>query len=116
MKNFVISLLISAVAIMILAYLLPGVAVNGFIAAVITALVIGMVNGIVKPIFTVLTIPVTILTLGLFLFVINALMILLADMIVPGFEVDGFWWALLFSVLLSFLVSFLSKVIGGKEA
>lgn len=112
MKNIIISLLITAVSILILSYLLPGVAVAGIGAAILTAIVIGLVNSFVKPLLTILTIPVTIITLGLFLFVINALMIMLADAIVPGFDVANFWWALLFSILLSIVNTLLGNFAG----
>lgn len=112
MKNIIVNLLVSTVAILILAYLLPGVGVAGFTAALLTAIVIGLVNALIKPILTFLTIPITILTLGLFLLVINALMILLADYLVGGFSVDGFWWALIFSVLLSFVNTILGSAVG----
>ena len=92
---------------MVLAYILPGVAVSGYIGAIIVAVVIALLRFIVKPILVILTIPITLLTLGLFLFVINACIILLADYFVDGFAVDGFLYALLFSVLLSIFQSIL---------
>ena len=91
-------------------YLLPGVHITGFLSAVVLALVLAVLNTIVKPILIFLTIPVTILTLGLFLLVINALLILLAGVIVPGFIVDGFWWALLFSLVLSITTAILDMI------
>lgn len=112
MKNLIVSLLVATVSILILAYLLPGVQVAGFIAALITAIVIGLINAFVKPILKLLTLPVTILTLGLFLFVLNALMIMLADYIVSGFNVDNFWWALFFSFLLSLVTSIIGSFVG----
>lgn len=105
MKKTIIRILIGALSILVLAYLLPGVSVSGFGAAIVASIIIGLVNGFVKPIVTFFTIPITILTLGLFLFVINACMILLADKLVSGFHVDTFWWALIFSVLLSIVNS-----------
>src|SRR5690606_16966842 len=98
---FIIQLLLSAVVVLLISWLLPGVHVAGYGTAVIAALVIGLLQLIVKPILVILTLPVTILTLGLFLLVINAFLVLLADAIVPGFTVDNFWWAILFSILLS---------------
>jgi putative membrane protein len=98
---YVLSWLINAVAILIAAYLLPGINVSGFWAALVLALVLGIMNTILKPILIILTLPVNILTLGLFTFVINALLVLLAAAIVPGFAAAGFWWALLFSLVLS---------------
>ena len=99
--NLLIRLIVTAGIVMLLAHFLPGVSVSGFIAALIVAIVLGVLNVIVKPILVILTIPITIITLGLFLFVINACIILLADKFVDGFGVTGFWTALLFSILLS---------------
>lgn len=99
--KLLIRLLITAGIVMLLAHFLSGVAVSGYTAALIVALVLAVLNAIVKPILIVLTIPITILTLGLFLFVINACIVLLADKFIDGFGVDGFWTALLFSILLS---------------
>lgn len=100
-------ILLTALAVLAIAYLLDGVAVDSYVAALLVALVLGLLRLIVKPILVILTLPVTIITLGLFLFVINALMVLLASEIVPGFSVSGFWIALLFSLLLSLFQSVL---------
>ena len=94
---------INALTILGAAYLLPGVSVEGFIPALLTALVLGVLNAVVKPIFVILTLPITIFTFGLFLLVINSVLIYLASMIIPGFMVAGFWWAFLFGVVLSVL-------------
>lgn len=99
----------SALVIGAVAYILPGVSINGVFAAFVTALVIGILNTFILPIIVLLTLPVTVLTLGAFLFVINALLVLLASAIVPGFHVDGFGWALLFSVIVSLTSVFLSS-------
>lgn len=99
--NLIIRLLITAGIVMLLAHILTGVDVSGYTAALIVAVVLALLNAIVKPILIILTIPITILTLGLFLFVINACIILLADRLLDGFAVNGFWTALLFSILLS---------------
>ncbi|TLM69235.1 MAG: phage holin family protein [Deltaproteobacteria bacterium] len=99
--GFLIKWAVSGAAIIITAYLLPGVAVEGFFAALVTALVLGLINAVIRPVLFVLTLPFNILTLGLFTLVINALLIMLADAIVPGFAVRGFWWALLFGVVLA---------------
>lgn len=99
--NGIFRFLLSGLAVVLAAYLLPGVHVEHYGYALLVALVLTVVNWIVKPILIVLTIPITVLTLGLFLLVINALMILLVDSLVPGFSVDGFWWALAFSLILS---------------
>jgi putative membrane protein len=105
--NILISILINALAVFITAYILPGVTVDSFWTAIIVAVVLGVVNTIVKPILTILTFPITIMTLGLFMFVLNALMILLVDAIIDGFTVDNFIWALLFSLILSVVSSLL---------
>ena len=99
--GFLLSWLISAVAIVITAYLLPGVRLSGFLAALITAVVLGLVNAVIKPVLILLTLPLNILTLGLFTLVINALLIMLTSAIVPGFSVSSFWQALLFSLVLA---------------
>lgn len=99
--NGIMRFLLSGLAVLLTAYLLPGVDVTHYGYALLVAAVLSLVNVIVKPILVILTIPVTIVTLGLFLLVINALIILLVDYLVPGFHVDGFWWALAFSLILS---------------
>lgn len=109
--NYILKILLSAVAVVLLAKLIPGVMVDTYTTAIWVAFLIGILDTILKPILVVLTIPVTILTLGLFLFVINAGLILLADNWIDGFYVSGFWAALLFSILLSFLQSILYKVL-----
>ncbi|MCO5724678.1 phage holin family protein [Robiginitalea marina] len=103
--KFILRLLLSALAVVLLANILPGIHVETYWIAVLVALVLSLLNGLVKPLLVILTLPVTILTLGLFLLVINAIIILLAGSLVSGFTVDGFWWALLFSLLLSVLQS-----------
>ena len=107
--NIVLRIIISAVVAFALSYILSGVHIQSFVTALILAVVLGLLNIFVKPILIILTLPITIFTFGLFLFVINALIILLAAKFVNGFRVDGFWWALLFSLLLSVLTSFLYK-------
>ncbi len=109
--HLLISWLVTTVAILITAYFLPGVAVRSLGAAIITALVLGLINAIVRPILIVLTLPLTIVTLGLFIFVLNALLVLLTSAIVPGFEVRNFWWALLFSLIFSVVSFILHRII-----
>ncbi|MBI2610033.1 phage holin family protein [Candidatus Giovannonibacteria bacterium] len=108
--NILINWIISALVVIASAYILPGVTVDNFFVAFITALVIGLINTFIRPAILLLTLPITILTLGLFSFVINALLILLASAIVPGFEVAGFWWALLFSLVLAVANHFVGTV------
>lgn len=105
--NFIIRLLVTAAVAYGLAYLLKGIHMDSYWTALVFALVLGIVNLIVRPLLVILTIPLTIITLGLFLFVINALMVLLAAKVVSGVSIDGFWWALLFSLLLSVVSSLL---------
>ena len=103
--NTLIRILLTALAVVLLAKLLPWVHVDGYGSAIWVAIVLGLLRITVKPLLIFFTLPATIVTLGLFLFVINAIIILLAGYFVDGFMVDGFWVALLFSVLLSFLQS-----------
>ncbi|RNC91804.1 MAG: phage holin family protein [Allomuricauda sp.] len=109
--NFLLRILLSAVAVIILAYVLPGVEVNTFLTAVLVAVVLSLLNFLVKPILVILTLPITIVTLGLFLLVINALIILLAAHFIDGFQVASVWWAIAFSILLSFLQSILHSML-----
>jgi len=101
MKDLLINWLVATLAIVITAYILPGVVVAGFFAALVTALVLGIINAFFRPLLILLTLPINILTLGLLTFVINAGLVMLTDLIVPGFEVRNFWWALLFSLVLA---------------
>lgn len=94
--------LVSTIAILIAAYLIPGVQVT-LIGALVLAVVLGIINLFLKPIITILTLPITIITLGIFSLIVNALLIMLASAIVPGFFVAGFWAALFFSVVLSLI-------------
>jgi len=99
--NVLIHWVVSALAILVSSYVLPGIKVEGFVAALTIAVVMGLVNAVIKPILIVLTLPINILTLGLFTIVINAFLILLVAKIVPGFTVAGFGWAIAFSIVLS---------------
>ena len=101
-------LLLNAAALIIASYLLPGVEVVDFYSAVIVAIVLAILNAFVKPLLIIVTIPITILTLGLFLFCINVIIILIADSLIDGFEVSGLLWAL----LLSFVMSVLNSIFG----
>ena len=109
--NFLFKILITTVNVFILAAILPGVEIvnNNIFTAVIVALVLAVLDAIVKPLLILFTLPATILTLGLFLFVINACIILIDAHFVHGFKVESFWHAMLFSILLSFLNSFVHK-------
>lgn len=103
----ILRMLLTAVAVMIIAKFLPGVEVTDFVNALFVAIVLGFLRITVQPLLVLLTLPATILTLGLFLLVINAVIIMLASYFVDGFTVNGFWVALLFSILLSLFQSIL---------
>ena len=107
--NFLIRILVIAAVSFGLAHVLNGIHVDSFWTALIFAVVLAILNIFVKPILILLTLPVTLITLGLFLFVINALVVLLASKFVNGFSIDNFWWGLLFSLILSLLTSILDK-------
>lgn len=125
--NFLLKLLISTLAVIITAWFLGGVTIgnnqfittgslqfNKLITALLVAIVLAFLNSIVKPVLTLLSLPITFFTLGIFLLVINAVIILFADKLVDGFKVDGFWTALWFSLVLS-LVSSILDLIKGRE-
>ncbi|MHA6697785.1 phage holin family protein [Chryseobacterium sp. A321] len=107
--NLLVRLLITAVSAYVLQLILSGVQIENFWTAIIFAVVLGIVNLIFKPIMQILGFPLTVLTLGLFALVINALVIMIVDYFVDGMTVDGFGWAFIFSILLSIITS----VIGG---
>lgn len=113
--NGIVRFLLSGLAVLLTAYLLPGVHVNHYGYALLAAIVISLANIFVKPILIIFTIPITVITLGLFLLVVNALIILLVEAIVPGFSVDGFWWALAFSLILSIFNSMFSEFTKDKQ-
>lgn len=110
--NFILKLLTSTLAVIITTYVLPGVDVDNFLIALLVAVVLSFFNAFLKPLLIILTLPITILTLGLFLLIINALIIILTDAIVPGFHVDGFLWALAFSIILSLVMMLLEWIAG----
>ena len=113
--NGILRFLLSGLAVLLTAYLLPGVDVRHFGYALLVAAVLAIVNALVKPVLILLTIPITVVTLGLFLLAINALIILLVDYVVPGFDVDGFWWALAFSLILSVFNSMFAGLVKEKD-
>jgi putative membrane protein len=112
--SFLLRILVTSLAAFAAAYLLPGVHIDQYITAIILALVLALLNVVVKPVLIILTLPITLFTLGLFLLVINAVIILIASHFIGGFHVNGFWSALFFSILLSIFTSVLSRL-GGKE-
>lgn len=95
-----ISLILSTVAVLITVYLLPGTHVSGFFTALVVAVVLAIVNSLILPLLLLITLPINILTLGLFTFVIIGFLVMGVSAIVPGFQVDGFWWALAFALVL----------------
>lgn len=113
--NFLVKIIISAFAVMIAAYILPGVKVDAFTTALLVALVFSFLNTFLKPLLVLLTIPFTLFSFGLFLLVINAVIVLLVARIVPSFHVDGFWWALAFSIILTIATSLLESIGGDKS-
>lgn len=108
--SMILNLLLSGFAVFVSAYLIPGVEVDTFVTAVIVAVVLGVFNAFLKPILILLTLPITILTLGLFTFVINLGLIYLTDAVVSGFTIDGLLSAILFSLVLSLVNGFLGQV------
>jgi putative membrane protein len=113
--QFLGKILVTAVAAIMVSYLLPGVSIDNSVTAIILAVVLALLNGFVKPILIVLTIPITILTLGLFLLIINIVIIKWASEIVPGFSVRNWWSALLFSLLLSVVTALIENLIGANK-
>jgi putative membrane protein len=102
---------LNAVALLVVAYVLPGIVVASFGSAMLAALVLGLINSLVKPVLILLTLPITVVTLGLFLLVLNALMFWMAGSILKGFQVNGFWWAVGGAILYSLISGFLSNLI-----
>ena len=115
MLRLLIKWCLYAVALMFLAYLMPGISVTSFGSALVAAAVIGLLNAIVRPILILLTLPVTVLTLGLFLVVINALMFWLAGSVLSGFVVNGFLWAVLGALTYSILGMLIDTVVEQKK-
>jgi putative membrane protein len=114
--RFIVKYLLTALAIYATADLLSGIHVQSFWMAIVVALVLGLINMTVKPLMIVLTIPFTIISLGLFILVINALMIMLAGWLLEGFTVDGFWWALAFSIIQTIIASILERIVLREES
>lgn len=110
MAQFLISWLVYSLAVIISAYILPGVNVDSFTAALIAALVLGILNALIKPVLLALTLPINVLTLGLFTFVVNAALVLLASQVVDGFRVEGFLSAVIFAIVLSIISSILENM------
>lgn len=113
--NLLLRLLVTAIVAYLLAQILPGIHFDGFGGAVIFAIVLGILNLIVTPILKLLGLPLTIITLGLFSLVINALVILIADYFVDSMNVDGFLWAFIFSIALSLVTSLFNGIFSSKD-
>jgi putative membrane protein len=113
--KFIIRIIFTAILVLVIAHFMPGVTVANFTTSIIVAVVLGLLNLFIKPILVILTLPVTFITLGLFLLVINAIMILLCTRIVGGFAVDSFWTAFFFSVVLSISQSMLFSITNGDK-
>ena len=111
MMTLLLVWILNAVALLVVAYVLPGIVVASFGSAMLAALVLGLINSLVKPFLILLTLPITIITLGLFLIVLNALMFWFAGSVLKGFQVNGFWWAVGGAILYSLISGFLSNLI-----
>ena len=108
--------LVNALALLIITYLVPSIHIRSFGTALIVALVLGLINAVLRPVLIILTLPVTILTLGLFILVVNALCFWLCASLLKGFEVSGFWAAFIGSILYSVVSYLLSFVIFGNRS
>lgn len=111
MWSFLLTWLVAAVSLVITAYIVPGVTITSFQAAAIAAIIMGLVNAVVKPIITILTLPLTIVTLGLFLLVINAICLSLVGYFSPGVQIDGFWPAVFGAIVLSVVSSLIGSFV-----
>lgn len=111
MFSILINWIVSAMVIFSVAYIVPGVHVSSFSTALVIALILGVINAIVKPILVILTLPITILTLGIFYLVLNALLIIFVSNIVPGFTLDSFFIAFIFAIVLSVVNTFIHKLL-----
>jgi len=109
--SLILGIIVSSIAVYFTAWLLPGISVKSFGTAIIVAIVLGVLNAILKPILQFLSFPITVVTFGLFLLVINTVIILLTSALVGSFHVENFWWALLFSIVMSIVVSILEAII-----
>lgn len=113
--RFILKLLVNALGVYVTAALLPGVGVENYLEAIVVAVILGLLNAIIKPVLVVLTIPITVFTLGLFLLVINAGIIMLADWLLSSFTVANFWWALAFSIILSVINGIMESFVFADE-
>lgn len=114
--KFILSILLNGILVYFLSWLLPGVEVTSYLTAILAGAVLGLVNALLKPILSFIAFPLTLITLGLFQLVINALMVLLASELVGGFHVENIWWGVLFAILLSMLNSALGSSSSEKQS
>ncbi len=105
-----LSLILSTLAVLATAYILPGVHITGFLAAFVAAIVLGIANSVLLPLLLLITLPINLLTLGLFTFVVIGFLVMAVSAIVPGFTVDSFWWALAFALVLFVINSFIRSI------
>lgn len=110
MLNTILRWIVFALAIIFVAWIVPGISVDNFLSAMLVCVVMALINTFIKPLLQLISFPITVLTLGLFTFVINALLLMLAGYITPGFEVEGFMSALFGSILLSLLSVGINKI------
>jgi len=113
--NFIVRLVILALSAMVAAHLLGGVYIDGFEFALILAAVLALLNALVKPLLIILTIPFTVMTFGLFLIVVNTIILLIAEAVIKEVQIDGFWWAMLFSLVMSFINSVFERIAGTNK-
>ncbi len=109
--KLILKILAAAIAVFVAAYILPGVSVDTYVTALIVAVVLGVLNAFIRPIIVFLTLPITVVTLGLFYFVINAALVYVTDHFVPGFSVEPLWMTLVFAIVVSVINSFLSSFV-----
>jgi len=114
MNGILLRWLISTISFLVAAYLISGIHVGGFFSAFFAAAILGILNAFFRPVVLILTLPINILSLGLFTFVINALLLMMVSGIIAGFSVDGFWWALLGSLLISLVSWLLTSLINER--
>ncbi len=115
MKEFLLQLVISALSLGVAAYIVPGIQVDSLLTLIIAAFLLGIVNAIIRPVFVILTLPITIVTLGIFLFVLNAAMLGLVAWILPGFAISGFWAALFGWLIVAITSSLTSSLVKAES-
>lgn len=106
-----LKIILSTIAVFVTASILPGVHIDSFTTALVVAVVLAIINAFIRPLVFILTLPINILTLGLFTFVIIGMLVLAVTWIVPGFHIDGFWWALAFALVLAIINGFLNALV-----